>query len=79
MRWFIKYGSWWGIQFSTAYAVQLGFHLELRRRKSGATGYGPYLDIHIPCFIVSIGRHPMITGYLDSLMPSSRGGYVEER
>ncbi len=72
----IRYGSWWAIQFSTAYAVQLGFHLELRRRRTADTAYGPYLDVHLPFLIASVGRNPILAGELDLVLSYSRGGVV---
>jgi len=60
MPWHIKYGRWWMIQWNFSGWFSFGVHLDFKRRHTGKTGipYGPYLDLHLFCFIFSIGNNP---------------------
>jgi hypothetical protein len=72
MRW----GRWWAIQAAGSIGpVNLGIHGELRVRSTNAgTRYGPYLDVHLPFCVVSVGRNPIYAGEIDLLQSYSRGG-----
>lgn len=68
------HGAWWAVQWHPS--ISVGFHLEPRwtLRTNSGIPYGPYLDLHLPCLTVSIGRNPIYAGELDLLKSYSRGG-----
>jgi hypothetical protein len=69
----MKWGSWWAIQTNSG--LSLGIHLEPRSHMcSSGTRYGPYVDFHILCFVVSVGRNPIYAGEFHLLRSYSRGG-----
>lgn len=70
-RWYVYYGSWWALQFLWPPDwFSLGIHLDLRRRGR----YGPYVDLHIGFWILSLGFHPIYAGEFDRSVSISRGG-----
>ena len=75
MEWHIKAGKWWMIQWQWAGWLSFGIHLEPRRLYTGKTHipYGPYLDIHFLCFIISFGFNPKYSNEAESLA-IGRGG-----
>lgn len=69
----MRYGSWWAVQRN--HGLSLGVHLELRRRRTNdGTRYGPYLDLHVVQWVVSVGVNPIYAGALDLRTSYSRGG-----
>ena len=55
--------------------VSLGIHIDLRRRATASCRrYGPYIDLHLGCLIVSLGRNPAYSGEIDAAASVSRGG-----
>lgn len=69
----MRYGRWWAVQRHAG--LSLGVHLELRARRTNAgTRYGPYVDLHVGPFVVSVGVNPIHAGELDLLTSFSRGG-----
>lgn len=72
MRW----GAWWAVQTARSIGpVNFGAHVELRARATNAgVRYGPYLDVHLPFAVVSVGRNPIYAGELDLLRSYARGG-----
>lgn len=79
-RQWIKFGSWWAIQYDGNRPIALGFHVELRRMPARPNmTYGPYIDIHVPYLIISIGRHPIYTYPDDMIRTYSRGGNPGEK
>ena len=64
------------IQWQFDWWFSLGFHLDLRQRWSAIhqIHYGPYLDLHLGFFIISIGYHPVYSGELDASVSGGRGG-----
>jgi hypothetical protein len=72
MRW----GAWWAVQTAASIGpFSLGVHVELRARHTNAgVRYGPYLDLHLPFCVVSVGRNPIYAGEVDLLQSYSRGG-----
>jgi hypothetical protein len=75
LLWGYRYGKWWSIQWSLDRVFSLGFHFDMRRRiTNSGEKYGPYLDIHLPCLIISLGVNPIYSGAIDLLFSYSRGG-----
>lgn len=73
--WNLRHGRWWMVQWSLDGWLSLGVHVDFRHRRDAAgRRYGPYLDIHLLCFILSLGFHPTYSGDIDKLIGSSRGG-----
>ena len=53
----------------------LGVHVDFRIRQiSDGQTYGPYVDLHLGCVIISIGNNPAFSGRLESACSVSRGG-----
>ena len=53
----------------------LGLHLDLRCRRTGrGATYGPYLDLHLGCVILSVGNNPVLSGEIEASVGGSRGG-----
>lgn len=75
--WHAWYGRWWAFQMAACIGpVNLGVHLETRARRRSSDGmrYGPYLDVHLPFCIASVGVNPIYSGELDLLASCGRGG-----
>lgn len=73
----MRYGRWWACQWDVSRLFALGVHLEPRvRRTNDGTRFGPYLDVHLPCVVASVGRNPIYAGEVDLLRSYSRGGLV---
>ena len=73
--WHQRCASWWMVQASFDGWVSLGIHIDLRRRRA-ANGrrYGPYVDLHLGCVIVSLGVNPAYSGEIGAASSVSRGG-----
>lgn len=66
------YGPWWAVQPN---GLSLGLHLELKRRRTNSgIHFGPYIDLHLPGAVFSVGRNPIYAGELDLIRSYSRGG-----
>ena len=73
--WHLKHGSWWMVQWSVDGWVSLGVHLDCRHRyRADGQCYGPYVDVHLGCVIISLGHHPQFSGELEKSVSVSRGG-----
>lgn len=75
--WYLRHGRWWAFQSGSCIGpVNLGVHADFRSRVRARDGmrYGPYLDVHLPFCVVSLGRNPAYAGELDLLASFSRGG-----
>lgn len=73
MRW----GRWWAVQWCLDGWISLGVHIDFRSRITSGpepTRYGPYLDLHLVCAIISLGVQPIYSGDLDAVSSVSRGG-----
>lgn len=80
MEWNIRYGEWWMIQWQFAGWISFGIHIDPLSRKVAAgpfagKTYGPYIDIHLGCFIFSFGVRPYLTGELINQSGIARGGF----
>lgn len=74
-RWNLRHGRWWLLQWSLNWWLSLGIHLDLKQRKDcRGRPYGPYVDLHLGCVILSIGRNPAYSGELERVISTSRGG-----
>jgi hypothetical protein len=75
-RYGMLYGSWWAFQWYFKGWVSLGVHVDFRCRlnQRSQVRYGPYIDLHLLCVIVSIGRNPAYSGELEMLIPGGRYG-----
>lgn len=76
---YLLYGRWWSVVFYSGRALSLGIHIEYWRRERGtAFGgprfYGPYVDLHIFWFCVSVGNWPIYAGNLHANANWARGG-----
>lgn len=58
MRWGVRWGSWWMVQWSLDGTFSLGVHVDPRTRDGPGGRYGPYVDWHLGPAAVSIGRQP---------------------
>jgi len=56
--------------------ISFGIHIDLRTRINAIRNekYGPYVDFHFGCFILSIGRNPVRSGEIDLTSNCGRGG-----
>ena len=59
--------DWW---------FSVGMHVELKTRVNAQNGkkFGPYVDLHLGCVILSLGRNPVYSGELECSTSTSRGG-----
>ncbi len=53
----------------------LGLHVEPRRRLGYQGAYGPYVDLHLGCFVLSLGVNPVWSGEIEAHVSVSRGGW----
>lgn len=77
--WHLRSGRWWMVQWSFAGWLSLGIHIDPRSRLIDAGKYrgrrsGPYIDIHLGVFIISLGRLPEYTPPDQYKAWMSRGG-----
>lgn len=73
--WHLHYGRWWMVQWHFAGWISLGVHVDFcRRHDADGLSYGPYVDIHMGCFIFSLGNNPVRSGELRKSTSVSRGG-----
>lgn len=71
----MRYGSWWAVQWGWDRVSSLGIHVEFRARVTNeGVRYGPYLDLHVPGAVISVGVNPIYAGELDLIQSYSRGG-----
>lgn len=77
----MTWGRCWAFQSaSTIGPLNLGVHVELRRRVTAAgVHYGPYIDLHLPFCVISAGRNPIYAGEIDLIRSYSRGGLDGDR
>jgi len=69
MRW----GRWWAVQRNGGFS--LGLHIDpFTHRTNDGTKYGPYLDLHLIQWVVSVGVNPIYAGELHLKASYSRGG-----
>jgi len=69
----VRYGSWWAVQRNGG--LSLGVHLEpFAHRTNDGVRYGPYLDLHLIQWVVSIGVNPIYAGDAHLHASYSRGG-----
>lgn len=74
-KWGMNYGPWWAIQWNLSRTISLGIHIDFSSHKTGSgIIYGPYMDLHLPCLILSVGRNPIYSGEIELLSGYSRGG-----
>jgi hypothetical protein len=67
------YGSWWAIQRNGGFS--LGVHFDWARRTArDGTRFGPYLDLHLVQWVVSVGVQPIYAGEAHLATSYSRGG-----
>lgn len=57
--WHIHHGKWWMIQWQLDWWLSLGVHIDLKRRTHAQLGvpFGPYIDLHVGPFLLSVGRN----------------------
>ena len=75
--WYERHGNWWMIQWCSGGWFSLGFHIEFRTR-AVQTGqkFGPYVDLHIGLFIISVGRNPYYSSAWEGIISAGRGGEI---
>jgi hypothetical protein len=59
------------VQFSLDWTISLGVHIDPIRRWAFEGSYGPYVDLHLLFFVVSLGNHPARAGDLERLRPQA--------
>lgn len=74
--WHLHTGTWWMVQWCFDGWISFGIHIDFRTRTAAKAGikYGPYVDLHLGCLIVSVGRNPKYSGELDCSSSVGRGG-----
>jgi len=73
--WHLRYGSWWMVQASFSGWLSLGVHVDVRRRHTNSgLRYGPYIDLHLGCVILSFGVNPAYSGEIEAACSVGRGG-----
>ena len=71
--WGIRYGKWWAVQWVFDGWISLGIHIDFKhRRRSDAITFGPYIDLHLIKFIVSLGWNPAHSTDLERVISVSR-------
>jgi hypothetical protein len=78
--WNIRYGETWMVQWQIAGWFSFGIHIDFKKREVSSgpfegLSYGPYIDLHLFCFIISFGRRPYLSGSLMNESGIARGGY----
>ena len=78
-RWYVAWGSWWMVQACPDGWLSLGVHVDPRCRTEALTGnrFGPYVDFHLGCVIVSLGRNPFYSARWHQYASFGRGGIPE--
>jgi hypothetical protein len=74
VRWGIRYGGWWMVQWAFDRTLSLGLHLDPCRRLGDHGPYGPYLDLHLGLLVLSLGYHPARANGLTILL--GQGGIM---
>jgi len=56
--------------------ISVGIHIDPWHRRDAKSGiyFGPYIDFHLICFIISLGVNPKYSGRIDVGCSVSRGG-----
>lgn len=73
--WHLWHGRWWMVQACFDGWLSLGIHVDPRRRRTAeGERYAPYVDLHLGCFIVSLGVNPVRSGEIEASVGVSRGG-----
>lgn len=77
----MRFGSWWAVQWALDRPFAVGVHLEPRTLTNSTQGvrFGPYVDVHLPFLILSVGRNPIYSGEVELLVGYSRGGVSADR
>lgn len=78
-RWYLAHGSWWMVQACFDGWFSLGIHIDGKRRINAGNGrrFGPYVDLHLGCVILSLGVNPVWTSEVERPKSFSRGGIPE--
>ena len=60
--------------------LSVGAHVDFKTRYTGKTGvpYGPYVDLHLGRFVLSIGRNPAFASEYACTVGHGRGGIRAE-
>lgn len=77
-KWYMIWGRWWLVYWTLDLTFSLGVHVEPHCRpynlKTGEhSSYGPYVDIHLPMFVISLGNNPVYMEAIDALRRYARG------
>jgi hypothetical protein len=73
-----RWGSWWAIQSTPG--LSFGVHIDIRCRLAiNDVRYGPYIDLHVFRWIVSLGVNPIYSGEIDLLQSWAHGGINANR
>lgn len=76
----MRYGSWWAVQWSTDWFFSLGIHINIKRRiTNGGVRFGPYVDLHLICAVISLGVNPIYAGEEHLKTSVGRGGIPCQR
>jgi hypothetical protein len=71
----MRHGKFWMVQVYLDWWISFGVHVDLKTRLlSSGLKYGPYVDLHIGCVILSFGRNPVYSGDFERAISVSRGG-----
>lgn len=72
----MRHGRCWMVQWCWDGWLSFGVHVDwtTRVRSSDGMRYGPYVDVHLGCVIVSVGRNPVYSGEIESRVSVGRGG-----
>lgn len=73
-----RWGSWWAVQSTPGFS--LGIHVDPRSRlAANDVRYGPYVDLHLIRWVVSVGVNPIYSGAIDLLESWAHGGINADR
>ena len=61
MEWHTIYTKYFALHYQLDYWLSFGVHIDLKRRTNASKNinFGPYIDIHFLCFILSFGYNPI--------------------
>ena len=81
-NWYMWYRHYWMFQFCLGGWISFGIHIDWTRRyvygkKTRENAYGPYIDIHFLCCILSLGYYPVRSTTYPIYGSVGRGGEIE--
>lgn len=70
-----RYGSWWCIHYALDRTFALGIYVQPWQGMTGSgLPYGPYIDVHLPMLILSVGVNPVYANDPEFIARYGRAG-----